>query len=172
MDKKVLVQDKTKDEPEFGNAYRDELTGAILRDAGHDLLGRAVDRAHRSGTFLAIAVVGVDNLKRTNDRDGSSEGDRLLREVGSALLTTLRSYDLVVRDSDDEFVCALEGSQLADAEARFTEVSLVLSKAMPGASVNVGLVELRPEEKLERVIERADRLMSERRWARRASRKT
>lgn len=172
MDKKVLVQEKPTDEPGSGNAYRDTLTGAILRDAGRDLLGRAVDRSQRSGAHLVIAVVGVDNLKRTNDRDGRSEGDRLLREVGSALLTTLRSYDLVVRDSDDEFVCALEGSQLADAEARFTEVSLVLSKAMPGASINVGLVEPRPQEKLERVIERADRLMSERRWSRRASPKT
>jgi diguanylate cyclase (GGDEF)-like protein len=106
-------------------------------------------------------------LKGVNDEHGHASGDRLLREVGSALREGLRAYDVVVRYGGDEFVCALPDSRLAAAERRFTDIGTALSSAIAGASVSIGLVELRGEESLEAVIDRADREMYDRRRARR-----
>jgi diguanylate cyclase (GGDEF)-like protein len=127
-----------------------------------------VDRAHRTGEPLVLAFLDVDQLKRVNDLQGHASGDHLLSELGAAMRQSLRSYDVAVRYGGDEFVCALPGAHLADAERRFAELGEVLANAIVGASVSVGLAELRGDESLEQAIGRADREMYERRRARRA----
>lgn len=143
--------------------YRDELTGVLLRAAGRDQLRRSVDRARRTGEPLVVAFLDVDHLKRVNDAQGHATGDHLLRELGVALRQGLRSYDILVRHGGDEFVCGLPGCRLAEAERRFTAVREGLRAAVAGASVSIGLAELRPDESLDQVIGRADRQMYDRR---------
>lgn len=126
-----------------------------------------VDRAHRVDEPLIIAFIDVDHLKRVNDAQGHASGDRLLREVGSALRQGLRSYDMVVRYGGDEFVCALQDCVLAEAERRFSEIGEVLAGAVAGASLSMGLAELRGGESLGAVIDRADHEMYDRRRTRR-----
>ena len=140
-------------------AYRDGLTGALLRTAGSEQLSQAADRAHRTREPLVLAFLDVDGLKAINDRDGHSAGDALLQQVGTALRVGLRSYDIVVRYGGDEFVCALPGSRLAEAEARFRSVQALLVSALLGASLSFGLAELRPEEPVLAAIARADDAM-------------
>ena len=140
-------------------AYRDQLTGALLRTAGSEQLGQAADRAHRTGEPLVVAFLDVDNLKTVNDRDGHGAGDALLRAVGTALGAGLRSYDIVVRYGGDEFVCALPGSGLTEATSRFRHVQQLLVEAMSGASVSVGLAALEKDESVVEAIARADREM-------------
>jgi diguanylate cyclase (GGDEF)-like protein len=140
-------------------AYRDALTGALLRTAGSEQLGQATDRAHRTGEPLVVAFLDVDNLKRVNDQHGHGAGDALLRAVGTALRVGLRSYDIVVRYGGDEFVCALPGSGVIEAESRFRHVQQLLVDAMPEATVSFGLAELGPQESVVEAIARADREM-------------
>jgi diguanylate cyclase (GGDEF)-like protein len=151
------------------SAYRDDLTGVLSRDAGHDQLSQAVDRAHRIGEQLVIAFLDVDHLKRINDAHGHAGGDDLLRKLGAALRERLRSYDVLVRYGGDEFVCALMGSGLEPAEERFRGLARALAEGAAGASVSVGFAELRADEALDDVIDRADRDMYERRAASRAT---
>ena len=73
----------------------------------------------------------------------------------------------MVRVGGDEFVCAIPGGHLLDVEERFLEVGKALASVIAGASLSVGLAELRPQEALEEAIERADREMYDRRGARR-----
>jgi diguanylate cyclase (GGDEF)-like protein len=154
---------------ELQSAYRDDLTGVLSRDAGHDQLGQAVARAQRVGEQLVIAFLDVDHLKRINDTRGHADGDDLLRKLGAALREGLRSYDVLVRYGGDEFVCALMGSGLEAAQERFQGVVRALSEAAAGATVSVGFAELRAHEGIDDVIERADRDMYERRAAERAT---
>lgn len=160
------ASDRQKASDYLRRVYRDELTGTLRRDVGNDQLRQVLDGAQQAVEPLVIAYLDVDHLKQVNDTEGHAAGDRLLREVGAALRQRLRPYDVVVRYGGDEFVCALPGARLPEAEQRFTEIGDELSTIIAGASVTVGLAELRTDESLEEVIGRSDRDMYDRREVR------
>jgi diguanylate cyclase (GGDEF)-like protein len=141
--------------------YRDDLTGTLLRAAGREQLNQALGRATRTGESVVFAFLDVDHLKGVNDAHGHAEGDRLLRELGSALRHQLRSYDVVVRYGGDEFVCALPGSELPDARSRLGEIAARLRSSVVGAYFSRGLAQWEPGETLEHVIARADSALHE-----------
>jgi diguanylate cyclase (GGDEF)-like protein len=87
----------------------------------------------------------------------------LLRVVGTALRRGLRTYDIVVRYGGDEFVCALPGSHLPEAEKRFTHVKQLVADAIAEAGVSFGLAELRQGESAFAAVARADTEMYRRR---------
>jgi diguanylate cyclase (GGDEF)-like protein len=126
-----------------------------------------VDHANRSDEPIAFAFLDVDALKATNDTLGHATGDLLLHELGEALRHGLRSYDIVVRYGGDEFVCALPGSRVSDAEPRLADVSALLLGAFPGATFSVGLASWHPGDGLDDVIARADADLYARRRLRR-----
>jgi diguanylate cyclase (GGDEF)-like protein len=80
----------------------------------------------------------------------------MLRDVGLALRTGLRSYDLVVRYGGDEFLCALPGTELEGARRRFDEVVANLTERSPEASVSIGLARLNDSDTLDTLTARAD----------------
>lgn len=87
----------------------------------------------------------------------------MLREVAATLRAQLRSYDLIIRYGGDEFVCALPGSHLDEAETRFTDIARVLATQVPGAAITVGLAELAAGQTVQAVIAAADLDMYSRR---------
>jgi diguanylate cyclase (GGDEF)-like protein len=109
-------------------AYRDNLTGALVRGSGREQLNQCVERAHRGSEPLVLAYIDVDHLKNVNDCHGHAAGDQLLRQIARFLRKGLRSYDLIVRYGGDEFVCALPGAQVEDTRRRLCEVGLVLAE--------------------------------------------
>jgi len=142
----------------------DELTGALRRSAGAQALEREIDRARRSTEGkLVVAFIDVDDLKRLNDSQGHSAGDRLLQDVASTLRSQLRSYDLVVRWGGDEFVCVLPDAGL-DGASRIVEDIAVSFLARNGYSFSTGFAELEDTDTAEDLIARADvRLYANRR---------
>lgn len=157
LDRYEAALDRHRAASYLRSIYRDRLTGAMHRDAGEDRLRAEVDRCRRQGSPLVIAFVDVDGLKQVNAECGHDGGDALLRAVGAALRSRLRSYDLVVRYGGDEFVCAFSGTHLAEVRQRMADVQDVLTREMPGATISVGLAERHGHEELEAVIHRADR---------------
>jgi len=71
----------------------------------------------------------------------------------------LRSYEPVVRYGGDEFLCSLAGVRLASAKVRFEEIDLLLEGGNHPGSMSVGLAELRPDETLTDLINRADQAL-------------
>jgi diguanylate cyclase (GGDEF)-like protein len=134
----------------------DELTGMFRRGTGELALTREIDRWRRSGDSLVLAVIDVDSLKAVNDSQGHAEGDALLRDVATAITSTMRSYDATVRWGGDEFVCALAGVTLSVASDRVSDIQAALEARRPGASVSAGLAELTSGDTLETLIARAD----------------
>ena len=61
------------------------------------LLEREINRAGRGNGRLVLVYIDVDGLKQVNDCRGHGAGDALLRDVASAVLQHLRSYDTLVR---------------------------------------------------------------------------
>ena len=169
LDRREAALDRGRARAYLHETYRDELTGALQRKAGHEQLSQAVDRAHRSSESLVVAFLDVDHLKRVNDEQGHAAGDALLSAVGRALRKGLRSYDVVVRYGGDEFVCALPDLALTAARRRFDQVNAILEADSAGTPISLGLARLRPEEDVDGLVLRADRAMYRARKRRRAA---
>jgi diguanylate cyclase (GGDEF)-like protein len=155
-DRARAAQDREQAARDRARAGIDALTGALLRDRGLVDLQREIDRARRTDGRLVLAFVDVDGLKATNDLHGHAGGDQLLRDVGMALMTGLRSYDLVIRYGGDEFLCALTSTDVEGAGRRFDEMAKNLTVKNPQASVSVGLATLENPDTLDELIARAD----------------
>ena len=137
-------------------AMTDDVTGALVRRHGRVALQHEIDRCRRGDGRLVMGFIDVDGLKRVNDANGHAAGDALLREAVSCLRASLRSYDVIVRYGGDEFVYSLAGATLSAAPSRSARMAALLAERTGGATVSVGLAELRPDDTLDSILRRAD----------------
>lgn len=109
-------------------AQYDELTGMPNRGLFSENLGRAIGRAERKTSPLAVLFIDLDRFKSINDTLGHDTGDKLLREVGQRIREHLRIGDFCGRWGGDEFVACLEDfGSTANAAAAAQKILLVLS---------------------------------------------
>jgi diguanylate cyclase (GGDEF)-like protein/PAS domain S-box-containing protein len=95
-------------------ALHDPLTGLPNRTLFFDRLSRALTRAERQNTRLAVLFLDIDDFKSYNDTLGHRATDRLLIEVSARMVQAMRQTDTVARIGGDEFVILCE--DLADQE--------------------------------------------------------
>ncbi|MBT9329949.1 GGDEF domain-containing response regulator [Paracidobacterium acidisoli] len=114
------------------HATHDNLTGTWNREAMLSLLFRETDRAQRMKTPLAMMLLDLDGFSQINLDFGYESGDRVLQELGARFRRFLRSYDLVGRCGEDEFLVALPGCTTADAQQMAKRIThAVLKKPFP-----------------------------------------
>ncbi|MDE3086945.1 MAG: EAL domain-containing protein [Acidobacteriota bacterium] len=89
-------------ESELG-PHADALTGLVNRTLFEDRIDRAIARAERAGTELAVMFVDLDQFKLVNDSLGHSIGNELLKALAGRLEKTLRAEDTAARLGGDEF---------------------------------------------------------------------
>jgi diguanylate cyclase (GGDEF)-like protein len=155
-DRAAAAADRAAAASDRRDAGLDELTGISRRGTGELALTHEIDRSRRAGGSLVLAVIDVDGLKAVNDDMGHAAGDALLRDVATAIVSAMRSYDVTVRWGGDEFVCAMSDLTLEVAGERIAEIKRGLEARSPAASISVGLAELEPTDTLEALIARAD----------------
>jgi diguanylate cyclase (GGDEF)-like protein len=85
-------------------AYKDSLTGALNRRAFFDVAQSELARCVRRNEPLSAVMLDVDHFKHINDQHGHLVGDRLLKEVASAIQASVRPSDSVCRYGGEEFV--------------------------------------------------------------------
>ena len=162
-DRERAAEEREQSLAELRRAHLDELTGAFRRGSGDAALQAEIDRARRGDGSLVLAFVDVDGLREINNRNGHAAGDWLLRGVVAAIRSKIHSYEPIVRFGGDEFVCAMSSLDLDQAEKRFETVQEMVRAG--GGAVSVGLAELRPDETLNELVDRADAALLERRRA-------
>lgn len=155
-DRRLAAEDRRRAAQYLAEAYRDDVTGALSRRPGRERLQAEIDRAHRASTPLTVLFFDVDGLKQVNDRQGHRRGDELLAATGTALRTSLRSYDIVVRYGGDEFVCGLPGEGKHTAGETIARVQRALAGLVPAAQISAGQAQLLDGDTLDDLIERAD----------------
>lgn len=91
------------------NAQLDRLTGVYNREAMLANLFRETDRVQRMNSTLCLILFDIDDFGHWNSRLGSDACDELLCQVVKRTSHLLRSYDILGRPGQDEFLLALPG---------------------------------------------------------------
>ena len=114
-------------------AARDPLTGVGNYRTLYERLDYEIARHARTGRHFALALLDLNDFKQVNEAHGHLEGDRLLRDVGRALVETVRGQDTVARQGGDEFAVLAPESGPVDALALARRLQRALRKVRVGA---------------------------------------
>jgi len=106
--KRVLAQRTALEEELIHKATHDHLTGLHNQVSFYEHLGRALARARRRGSKVAVLFIDLDDFKLINDSVGHQDADTVLRGVAECLKGCLREADLAARMGGDEFGALLE----------------------------------------------------------------
>jgi len=161
LEREMQCYRKRLDEVEH-TARRDPLTGLANRSQFEQRTREMIE----AGVPFSAILIDLNHFKRVNDMHGHLAGDELLRAFAGRLKHQLRADDMAARWGGDEFVVLLP-APLRDAMAR----ARLLEQALAGdyqltvsgqplrlrVGVAMGVAEHQPGERLEDVLERADR---------------
>jgi diguanylate cyclase (GGDEF)-like protein/PAS domain S-box-containing protein len=102
-------------------AHYDALTGLPNRVLLQGRLKRAMARADRGKTLLAVIFLDLDQFKEINDSLGHAVGDTVLKETALRLESCLRATDTVARLGGDEFTILLEDVHTTEEISRVAD---------------------------------------------------
>jgi diguanylate cyclase len=98
-------------------AITDHLTGLNNHRYFYERLGEEMRRVHRKRLPLGLLMIDIDDFKRTNDRFGHLEGDRVLQMIGAVFREVVREEDIVCRIGGEEFAIVLPITSPEDVAA-------------------------------------------------------
>ncbi len=152
-------------------SWQDNLVEGFLNNTGFtkalevelELLKR-IDRLQ--GVLLAL---DIDRLKKFNDSMGHVAGDRLIKTYGQVMTINTRAADLKGRLGGDEFGIFLTGSNIDNAkivaERIRTDIISTVKEAFlewpEEQTVSIGIAELREEDSVQTLREKADKALYE-----------
>lgn len=123
----------------------DELTEVYNFRYLKTALRREVRRASRFRQELSVLVLDVDHLKSYNDAFGELKGSLLLKEIALLLAQQVRSFDVLAKMTEDEFMVILpqtsrEGAVEVAERMRAAIETQAFSNSTAGAvTVSVGV---------------------------------
>jgi diguanylate cyclase (GGDEF)-like protein/PAS domain S-box-containing protein len=148
-------------------AYLDPLTGIANRRYLEFFLAARFNELRRFGWPFGLAFADIDHFKQVNNDHGHQAGDLVLKMVANTLAQNCRSFDLVGRWGGEEFLCVLshigKPQELRQATERLRR--LVANSSIPSGehpvsvTLSVGATLVRPDDDLESVTRRVDRLL-------------
>jgi diguanylate cyclase (GGDEF)-like protein len=148
-------------------AFLDHLTQLPNRRFAEMSLQTALNEYQLHRDPFGVLMIDLDRFKEINDTFGHSCGDRVLQEAAKTLVAALRPNDIVGRWGGDEFVAIIRSvnpeilHKLADRC-----VTILGLTAVPDGNggnvrleISVGANMVEPDDTLQDLIHRADKLM-------------
>ncbi|MBI3973655.1 MAG: diguanylate cyclase [Chloroflexi bacterium] len=96
---------------------QDALTDLYTAPYFEEVCRRELSRARRSGQMLALALVDIDGLSKTNAEYGHQAGDAVIQATARYLRGATREYDVVARIVGGEFAVLLPDVDAASVQA-------------------------------------------------------
>jgi diguanylate cyclase (GGDEF)-like protein len=123
-----------------------------------------LELAGRHGRPLTMLYIDIDHFKAVNDTHGHARGDALLRRIGAAMRTCLRSSDVVGRLGGDEFAVLLPETDANGARAGATKIrdhlwDLFQKEGWPVTTSIGAVVFLVPPDDVDKALQLADACM-------------
>ncbi len=149
-------------------AMIDHLTGIANRRVSEHYLQTRLEELKRSGWPFGIIFFDIDGFKDLNDRYSHRIGDGALKMTAQSLQANIRSIDQVGRWGGEEFIVILANAnpaalkKVAEKLRLLVEKSLFWGKGKPiSVTLSGGATLARPQDTLQTLVDRADRLMYE-----------
>jgi diguanylate cyclase (GGDEF)-like protein len=138
----------------------DPLTGLYNRRFAEQRISSEMARSSRRGLSFIVVLLDLDDFKQINDQYGHTAGDLALKSFAELLTRSTRGSDLAVRWGGDEFMLLLldcELDQLSRVLVRLDGFKIELAGKPFAIRFSVGWKAYEPGDKLEKVLEEADR---------------
>jgi len=157
-------------------AYYDELTDIYNRRGFLNITGKAfksislrrTEIERRVGFQIPFSVIffDIDDFKKINDLHGHEVGDRVLRNIGKTLQSSLRPSDFYGRWGGEEFTIALIGADLETGrivaeklKSQIEQIKIITKGKKINVTASFGVAVYNKEKKLLEIIKKADQAM-------------
>ncbi len=147
----------------------DHLTGLPLRYGLEQEFIQLQKLCRRNKSLLYAAMIDADHFKRINDRYGHSVGDIALRHLADTIKRNIRPGEPLYRFGGEEFLLLMQTQSREEATTavnrlinvvRGAPVLIPQNKSL-AMTITIGLSLAGQDEKLDSVIERADKALFE-----------
>jgi diguanylate cyclase (GGDEF)-like protein/PAS domain S-box-containing protein len=143
----------------------DEITGVGNRKCAEEVLSFRFEELERHNINFGLLLFDIDDFKVINDKYGWDVGDMAVRMVTQSAVSTLRTVDVVCRWGVDEFIAVIPNTNIkelkiiAERIRKFIELSwFKVGDDKISVTVSVGGVLAKPNETVEAIVFRADKL--------------
>lgn len=138
----------------------DKLTGIYNRLHIDQFLEQEIQRSHRYGNALSIALIDIDDFKEVNDTYGHVIGDEVLVQCVLTISPMIRKTDVFGRWGGEEFLVICPETDLKSAlevaEAIRSKIEISSFKEVGNKTVSIGVTSYVPADTISTMIIRAD----------------
>jgi diguanylate cyclase (GGDEF)-like protein len=145
------------------SAHTDPLTGVLNRSTLLNVFQKETALTKRHHSSLSLLMLDIDFFKKVNDSYGHAAGDEALKTLTNCMHETVRESDPIFRLGGEEFAILLNDTDIDGAKLLAERLrhavetsSITHEKQQFNMTVSIGLTELKENEALDCIMQRAD----------------
>lgn len=148
-------------------AATDELTGLYNRRMLDKIAYDTLERVEKCNLDMVLGIVDIDNFKQINDTYGHAAGDRVLKEISSAMCSEVEKLPggIFGRWGGEEFLFIAPSIKLDSVVSKIEEarkrVSSTAIEGIGNRTVSVGVTAYVKGDTIESIFARADAALYE-----------